>query len=324
MTTTTHPLGATVPAVFTGVAAIVVGSWLPLLGPLLVALVVGIAVANTSLRHASSLHDHVGTTRLLLRLGIVLLGLRLPAGDLVSTGPEGVVVVVVTVTATFGATTVFGRHLGIEPRLVTLIAAGFSICGAAAIAAVDDAVRPRQRDVALAVTLVTVYGSGMIVLLPWLADVLALSDHQAAVWAGASIHEVAQVVVTASLIGGSSALAVATVVKLGRVVMLAPVHVVAARRHAGATDRRLPPVPWFVAGFVVAVAARSTGLLPDGTVSVADDLTTVLLAAGMFGLGLGVRARDVLPLPGRVVLLATAATVVAAGTSLALVATLVS
>ncbi|MBR8640522.1 putative sulfate exporter family transporter [Streptomyces tuirus] len=143
---------------------------------------------------------------------------------------------------------------------MTLLSAGFSICGAAAVAAVNDAVNARQRDVALAVALVTVYGSGMIVVVPLLADWLGLSDRQAAIWAGASIHEVAQVVAAGSAIGGG-AIGVALTVKLGRVALLAPLYTVAARgsRTAGG---RVPVVPWFLTGFAIAVTVRSSGLVP--------------------------------------------------------------
>lgn len=314
-------MGPVVPLV-AALVAVGLGTVVPLVSPLLLALVLGAVVANSPWGDHAVLDGQAAVTRLLLRLGVVALGLKLSVGGLLDIGLGAVVVVVVTVAVTYTATIVIGDRLGLEKDLVTLVAAGFSICGAAAIAAVDDAVRATRRHVALAVGLVTVFGSAMIVLVPWLGAVVGLSETQTAVWAGASIHEVAQVVAAASVVG-AGAVAVATIVKLGRVALLAPLYAVASRRTGSGPDRGVPTVPWFVVGFALAVAARSTGVVPSGVLDVADALTTLLLAAGMFGLGLGTRVRELWPIPTAALVLATASTAVALGTSGVLVALLV-
>ena len=139
---------------------------IPLLGPLLIALVIGVVVVNSRLGSHPAIADHGAATRFLLRLGVAALGLRLPFADIVSIGPSGLVVIAVTVLATFTGTQYIGRRLGLEEGLVLLIATGFSICGAAAIAAVEDTVRAKQQHVALAVAMVTIYGSAMIIAEP--------------------------------------------------------------------------------------------------------------------------------------------------------------
>lgn len=303
-------LSAPVPAVLVlgGAAlALLLGRVLPLVSPLLIGLVVGVAAANLPAT-AVPARGATGLGRVVLRWGIVGLGLRISVGDLASLGATGAAAVVLTVVVTFTATTWFGRRLGLDRGLVVLVAAGFSICGAAAIAAFGEVTRARQRDTGLALALVTVFGSAMILLVPAVAPLVGLDDHQAAVWAGASIHEVAQVVGAASLLG-PSAVATATTVKLARVALLAPMVAFAARDSGRPT--RLG-VPWFVVAFLVAVVLRSTGLLAEPVLEVAGHATTFLLAAGMVGLGLGVRATDLWPLSGRAVLLAAVATTVAA------------
>ena len=290
----------------------------PLLSPLLLALVVGAVVANSPLMGVRAVVDHGPATRLLLRLGVAALGLQLPFGDIVGIGPVGLVVIVTTVAVTFRTTLAVGRRLGLDEGFVVLLSAGFSICGAAAIAGVQDSVRAKEKFVALAVAMVTIFGSAMIVLVPWLAGVIGLTDHQAAIWAGASIHEVAQVAAAGSLIGGP-AVALAMTVKLGRVALLAPISALLAK---GAKGVSAPLVPWFIVAFAVAVAVRSTGLLPASVLEGTDLATTLLLAAGMYGLGMGIRARDLWPLPVQALTLATVSTLVAGGTSLALVMTL--
>lgn len=313
--TSSHRL---VPVCAAAALATVVGLLFPLASPLLVALVIGVVVTNTRLADRPAMQGQDRLTKLLLRWGVVLLGLKLPLDAVIGIGFGGVAAVVGTVLTTYYGTLALGRRLGLEPRFVTLLAAGFSICGAAAIAAVSDTVRARQRDVALAVALVTVFGSAMIAFIPWAASVNGLDDAQAAVWAGASIHEVAQVVAAGSVLGGG-AVALATTVKLGRVAMLAPMSILAARRSETDGAASPPVLPWFVVGFMVAVVVRSTGLLPEAVVVASGVVTNVLLAAGMFGLGLGIRVRELWPVPVRALLLATLSTAIAAGASLALI-----
>ncbi|GAA5115144.1 hypothetical protein GCM10023339_21760 [Alloalcanivorax gelatiniphagus] len=320
-----RPVHRAVVASAVAVVSVATSAVVPLLGPLLVALVVGIVAANTPGAAA-----YVGAAprldRLLLRSGIVLLGLQVAAADVLALGATGFTVVLTTVVTTYAATQVVGRLLGLERDLVTLVAAGTAICGAAAIAAVESAVRAKPRDVALAVALVTAFGTVMIGAVPALGRLLGLTEEQTAVWAGASIHEVAQVVAAASLVGAGSAtvLATATTVKLARVALLAPVQVVSARVcRTGDTDRRGPAVPLFVLGFLAAVALRSTGVVPLVALDLAAGLTTLLLGAAMFGLGTSIAARHLWPVPARVLLLATVAMLVAAGVALGLVALLV-
>lgn len=284
--------------------------------PLVVALVAGIVVAH--LPHRPEGVDGLG--RDALRLGVVLLGLRLSLGQLADLGQTGLLIVAVTVAVTYSATRSIGRRLGLDDDLVTLIAVGFSICGAAAIAGVQDVVRARSAVVAQAVAMVTIFGSVMIVAVPVTASVIGLDARETAVWAGASIHEVAQVV-AASAAAAPAAVGVAVTVKLARVVLLAPMSLVVGAGRSDAGDGR-PRVPWFVLGFLGAVAVRSAGLLDGAVLAGGDRLATGLLAAGMFALGTTVHLRTLTRGTGRLLVLAAASTVVAAGVSLSLVSVL--
>jgi uncharacterized integral membrane protein (TIGR00698 family) len=318
----TYGRRAVVAFVAAGVA-LAVSTAVPLLGPLLIALFLGVILANVPgvSRHVVGTAPRID--KLLLRSGVVLLGLKVSIGDVLHLGPAGLTVVLATVCATYGGTHLVGRLLGVDRELTTLVAAGFSICGAAAVAAVESSIRAKGKDVALAIAMVTVFGSVMIGVVPALTHVLGLSDEQGAVWAGASIHEVAQVIAAASLVGGASVLATATTVKLARVALLAPVQLVSARVCRTEGERRGPLVPLFLVGFVVAVAIRSTGVLPHGLLTVASDVTTLLLSAAMFGLGTGIVARQLWPVPARALALAASSTLIAAGVSLGLVTLLV-
>jgi uncharacterized integral membrane protein (TIGR00698 family) len=275
--------------------AVAVNRFAPAVSALTVAVVLGVAVGG--LLPASTAPGLRWATKRLLRVGVVLLGLQLGVGDLFGLGLPTVLAVVVTVLTAFGGTLLLGRLLRVPRGLRLMVATGFSICGASAIAAMESVGDADDDEVATAVTLVTLYGSLAIVLVPLLGHALGLDPAQLGAWAGVSVHEVAQVVAAASPFG-AAAVGIAVLVKLTRVVLLAPmVAAVSIARRRGErqrgerTDagRRPPLVPLFVVGFLALVLVRSTGLVPDAVLGAARTTTTVLFAAALFGLGSGVR-----------------------------------
>jgi uncharacterized membrane protein YadS len=285
----------------------------------------------------------------LMRLGVVLLGLKLSFGDILGLGWATVAMVLAVVAATFFGTLWLGRRLGLPGDQPLLIATGYSICGASAICAVSEVRDSEERDVATSVALVTLCGTLAIAVLPLLHHPLGLDAEEFGRWVGAGVHDVGQVVATAQT-AGSHALGQAVLVKLMRVALLAPlvaavVLSVRARRSAGADGsartgagetavddsgpsgsagsdggsgavvRRPPLVPLFVAGFLLMVAVRSTGQLPAGALSFAGDVQELLLAAALFGLGSAVHLPTLARTGGRVAALGLCAWIVVAGVS---------
>ena len=267
------------------------------LSPLLIAIGLGVVLANTSGPAPSVEHGLGFAAKRLLRVGIVLLGLQLALPILFELGPRVLLLVLVVVVVSFVGTLLIGRRCGLSFPQTLLIATGVSICGASAIAAVESLSEAEQEDVMVAVSVISLYGTVAVVVFPLLQQPLGLDPEAFGVWSGASIHEVAQVVAAAGAVG-TTALAPAVVVKLTRVVLLAPMVTVLSlwqRRAAAASSARKPPlVPLFVLGFLAAVALRSTGTLPSEVLTAAQHLQTGLLAAAMFGLGSGIRLRALL------------------------------
>ncbi|KGN39282.1 YeiH family protein [Knoellia subterranea] len=296
-----------------GLLALGVHHLVPALSTLLVAILLGIGAANT-LGVSTTLAPGVAVaSRRVLRWGIVLLGLSVPLQAVLALGPGVLAVVVGVVAGGIVLTLAWGKALGVPPTQRLLIACGFSICGAAAVAAVDGVIDADEEDVAGSVALVVVFGSLMIGLAPLLGLALGLGPEARGVLAGASIHEVAQVVAAGGIIG-SGALAVAVLVKLARVVLLAPVMAGISlwrrtqNRDRGATGTLPPIVPLFVVGFLAAVAIRSSFDVPAAARDVAATVQTLLLATAMFALGMGVRIAGLRRLGGRTVLLGAVST----------------
>lgn len=381
------------------VLCLAVGRVLPGVSPLLVAIVLGVGVGNAG-RLVAALPDRVlarlsdsapaaikgrarsqGTatipgalepglavaSRRLLRLGIVLLGLSVSVAQITALGAGIVAVAVAVVAGGFLVAEVVGRLLHVPVSVRILIGAGMSICGAAAVAAVEPVAREHARaeagsrgvhrdargvdgeaqgvgrdvpgvdrdvdeQVVTAIALVVALGTLMIGAVPVLCGALGLDPRVAGLWAGASIHEVAQVVATGGLLGGA-ALQAAVVVKLTRVLLLAPgVAILGLRarrahpaRRAAASGRgsqgdvaaQPPLVPLFVVGFLVAVGLRSLGVVPAGLLQALGMAQTLLFAAAMFALGCGVRVGTLRAVGGRPVVLAVVTTLTVAGLGLA-------
>ncbi|GAA1837333.1 putative sulfate exporter family transporter [Agromyces salentinus] len=234
-------------------------------------------------------------SRTLLRVGIVLLGLKLSLVDIAGLGWVTIATTVAVVVLTFVGTIGLGRALGLPGHQPLLVASGFAICGASAIGAMGSTVRARDEDQAVPVALVTLCGTLAIAVLPALWHPLGLDAVGFGHWVGAGVHDVGQVVATAQL-AGPAALAVAVVVKLTRVLMLAPLVAVTAaverRRHVPTDGSRPPVVPLFIAGFVAAVLLATFVPLPEAVLSAADTLQTAVLAMALFALGASIRFAD--------------------------------
>lgn len=308
------------------VFALVVSRFLPMLTPAVIAVACGAALANLAGIPGRLAPGLAFVARRVLRVAIALLGLQIAVPDVIALGWQTLAVVTVATGVTFVVTPRIGRALGLTPGTSLLVATGVSICGAAAVAAMRDSARTcDDDDAAGALSVVVLYGTAAIVLMPVLASLMGLSPAQLTVWAGAAVHEVAQV---AAIGAASGVLAGAVTVKLARVVLLAPmVALVSHRRRRlpahGNPHRTRPPVmPLFVAAFLAMVALRSTGWVPAAVTDAVPDVTGALTAAALFGLGTGIDVRKLVK-GGRVMLLGGIATGLIAAVSLAGAALLV-
>ena len=240
----------------------------------------------------------------LLRAGVILLGFDLVFPDVLHLGAKALAVVVAVVALTYVGTLWAARRLGVPENLGLLVAVGFSICGVSAIAAANGIVEADEDEVTFAVALVTLCGTLAIVVLPSLRDPLGLSREAYGAWVGAGVHDVAQVVATSSTAGGL-ALSTAVVVKLTRVMLLAPLIGVLAvqRSRSRDTSRRTPLIPGFIVLFVAAIGLASVDVISKPTTHRIDDVRTLLLGMALFALGTRVRVARLVRIGARPLLL---------------------
>ena len=270
--------------------------------PLVIAVVLGALISNLGMLPENCRIGLGFAARNLLRLGIVLLGLQLSFSQVRELGAPGLALVIVVVAATFTGTQWLGKKMGLSPGLSLLVATGFSICGASAIAAMRPVSDADDDDMAYAIALVTICGTLAIFLLPAIGEIIGFSGAQFGSWVGASVHDVAQTVATAAS-GNDDAQDAAIVVKLTRVMLLAPLVAAVSftrRRKLSHTNitgsktqkAKLPPiVPLFIVGFIAAISINSSFNLPSEFLSNVKWLEKSLLACALVGIGAGVDAR---------------------------------
>jgi len=226
-----------------------------------------------------------------LELGVAFLGAAVDLRQLLAAGPVLALIIVggVVLGIAFGYT--IGRALGLHAKLAILVAVGNAICGNSAIAAVAPVIRAEKKDVASAIGLTAVLGVCLVLGLPLLIPILALSHYDYGVLAGMSVYAVPQVIAAAFPVSQLSG-AVATLVKLTRVLLLGPVVLGFAllyRREGGRTAAGWRTyVPWFVAVFLTLATLRSAGLLPAAIAAPLQEASRWLTTLAMAGLGFGV------------------------------------
>jgi uncharacterized integral membrane protein (TIGR00698 family) len=275
------------------IAAIALGldrlSNLHTLNPLLIAVLLGMGWRQWGVVPAAYRPGIKFAMKRVLRLAVILLGLRLSVTEVLAVGPWGLGLVTIGTISTFYLTCWLGRWLGVNPRLAQLIAAGTSICGASAVVATNPVIEGSEEDMTYAIATITGFGTLAMLTYPLVGSLLQLSPSAFGIWCGASVHEVAQVIATAFQNGDLSG-EVATVTKLSRVLLIVPIILSLGWQTQRPSQAQQPsrplPIPWFVLFFCVLVGVNSVGLVAAPIKAVVINGNQVLLCMSLVAMGL--------------------------------------
>lgn len=239
----------------------------------------------------------VFASKTLLRWGIVLVGARVTLGQIVGLGPLTLVSVIVILFATLGFGIVVARLLGLPLAFGALSGGAVAICGASAALAIATTLGERrisQAQLALVLVGIAAASATAMFFYPLLAHAASLTDRQAGFMLGASIHDVAQAI-GAGYSYSDGAGETATIVKLTRVALLAPVLTLLALAFPSDTGRKVGlSVPWFVIGFFVVAALNSVLPFPTQIRSGSGAAATALLACAVAATGIRAPMRSLL------------------------------
>lgn len=262
-----------------------------------IALLLGIVVASVAGERLGAFEPGLQfASQRILRVGIILLGARLSLAEIMRIGLPATGLIVVTMAASLAIVLVAARFVRVDGTLAVLIAVGSAVCGNTAIVATAPIVGARARDVAYAVATITLFGTLAVFLYPVIGRALALPQPTFGLWVGVAVHDTSQVI-AAGAAYGSQALDVATVVKLIRNALMAPLLLVIAavwaarvREGTGATTRGIRrALPLFVLGFLALAALRTIGVIDTSAAATFDVAARSLILVALAAVGLSIR-----------------------------------
>ena len=280
----------------------------PYVEALVVAILLGIAVRSVWQPSKAFQAGISFSAKMLLEIAVMLLGASITLSAIIASGPGLLIGVLLTVAAALLASYFISRALGLPQRISILIACGNSICGNSAIVAVAPVIGASKEDIVSSISFTAVLGVVIVVGLPFLIPLMHLSETQYGVLAGLTVYAVPQVL-AATIPVSLAAAQLGTLVKLCRVLMLAPVVIFFSIMRpkldkvgleGGRPSGLLKLIPWFVIGFLIFAAMRSAGVIPSIAVGPITTLATFLTVVSMAALGLGVDIRVLGKVGGRV------------------------
>jgi uncharacterized integral membrane protein (TIGR00698 family) len=258
-------------------------------------------------------------SRTILRVGVALLGARITLGQILALGWEPLAIVLSALAVTISVSVVVARLLGFNPLFGVLTGGATAICGASAALALSAALpaHPRKEQATLfTIVAVSLLSTAAMIGYPLIATWLHLSPRMAGVFIGGTIHDVAQVV------GAGYSLSpevgdTATVVKLARVAMLAPiiliVTLVTREKSAEPGAARPPLLPWFAVAFLAVAVVNSLGWIPHVVADLGGQASRWCLVLAIAALGMKTNLRQLLAVGPRPILLMVGETVFLAG-----------
>jgi uncharacterized integral membrane protein (TIGR00698 family) len=304
-------------AIVIAVVARLVAGFLPsIVAEVTIAILIGAVVAALAGDRVRPLDPGLRfASQRILRLGIVLLGARLSLGEIARIGLPATGLILVTMTASLLVVLLVARLASVERRLAVLIAVGSAVCGNTAIVATAPVIGARPREVAYAIATITLFGTLAVFLYPAIGRAFAVEPSTFGLWSGVAVHDTSQVIATGAAFG-PEALDVATVVKLIRNALMAPLLLVIAAawsaRPLPAVDLRSdePPtdgvpaqagttaavrrgvlraVPLFVFGFLALAGLRTVGVIGADVAAAFDAVARVCILVALAAVGLSIR-----------------------------------
>ncbi|KGA98924.1 membrane protein [Alkalihalobacillus alcalophilus ATCC 27647 = CGMCC 1.3604] len=271
--------------------------YLTIIGQLVLAMILG-TIWNHTLKVKNEWRTGIEfSSKKLLRLGIILLGLRLDITDIYFAGWSTFLYALILLVTTLGVVYWLARLLKVDKTLSLLTACGTAICGASAIVAIVPLVKAKQSITAVSIAVIAILGTIFTLLFTFLFPMLPLSAYQFGLFTGGTLHEIAHTI-AASSAGGTESEDIALVVKLTRVALLVPVAILIGfyiNRNAKYSDKSVHgfttqtlPIPWFIVGFLTMSTINSVGILPEPLINVLITISYLLLGMAMAGVGFNV------------------------------------
>lgn len=259
------------------------------LSTLIIAIILGALIKNTVGVPEKFEGGIKFCSKKVLRIAIVMLGFKLSFTQILKMGPKALIVILISTTSTILFTRYLGKKLNLKDNLTILLATGTSICGAAAIAAVNSIIKSDEEDIAYSIGVVTILGTIFMFIYPVIFKIFNLNQKIYSLWTGSSIHEVAQVVAAGFAVSNDAG-TYATIVKLTRVLFIIPITIIlsiaSSRKDKSKFSLKNISIPYFVLLFLIVVIINSTIQIPKNILEFLVKIDGYLMTLAMAGLGL--------------------------------------
>ncbi|WP_400243621.1 YeiH family protein [Niallia sp. JL1B1071] len=269
---------------------------LSIMGPLVLAILIGMAWRALFGLKVKFEKGIAFSNKRLLRLGIILLGMRLNLFDIYHAGMNIIIIAIVVIVFTLFSVYGLTQFFKVEKKIGILTACGTAICGAAAVAAIAVPLKAKEEETAVAAATVAILGTIFTLIYTVLYSVLPLTSKEYGIFAGSTLHEVAHVIAAAS-IGGDGTVDMAVIVKLTRVALLVPVAIIIGLLFSDKEDGNKSKkvlftiFPWFILGFLIMSGINTLGIVPKAITAALIDLAYLFIGMAMAGLGLQVEGK---------------------------------
>ena len=286
---------------------------------LLIAIVLGVLVRNTVNIGTGVRAGIQYAVKKVLPFAIVLMGAKLDFNYVIQVSAQALAISVICVVVALALTLWLCQKVGVGRKLGLLVGVGTAICGGTAIAVAAPVIEADDNDTAFAITTITIFGLVAIFVFPVLGHLFQMSQTEFGIWAGIAIQATPQVM-AAGFAYGDEAGEVAVIVKLVRVLLLAPLMVILAAWYAREKRRReqayvASPTHWttlfppFILGFLLLAIANTLHLFPNFTLHFQESIfwaagdvplsmakavtggSLFLVTMAMAGVGLGVHLK---------------------------------
>ena len=287
------------------IVAMFLSSLIPgdIIGATVMALLVGMAL-NFIFNKYKQFNAGVDFTgKIILRIGIILMGVNLNFSDVLNVGKYSLFVMIFTMATAFGVGNLIGKMFGMNWKLTNLLSVSTAICGGSAVAAVGPVIKAKNEDIAYAISATFIFDVLTVVAFPWIGHALGMSDTGFGLWVGTAVNDTSSVVAAGyafSDIAGN----IAVIVKLTRTLFIIPFvlifSVITERLEAksearsGRSSINFKKIfPYFIILFLVVVALRSTGIIPNNIVPSLSKTSKFCMVMALSAIGLKTSFGDI-------------------------------
>lgn len=287
------------------IIAMFLSSFIPgdIIGASVMALLVGMA-ANPILNRYNQFNTGVSFAgKIILRIGIVLMGVNLNFSEVLNVGKYSLFVMIFTMATAFGAGNLIGKMFGMNWKLTNLLSVSTAICGGSAVAAVGPVIKAKDEDVAYAISSTFIFDVLTVVVIPWIGIALGMSNDGYGLWVGTAVNDTSSVV-AAGYAFSDFAGNTAVIVKLTRTLFIIPYVLVfsiinerlEAKKEVvhGRTSVNLKKIfPYFIILFLVVVAIRSVNIIPNTLIPILSKTSKFCMVMALSGIGLKTSFGDI-------------------------------